>query len=440
MLGIWSDVASYVGKSLLWLAFLALGLAVASFSVGAAFRYGLMTADPETPTWIHATALAGVDALKCVLPAVLLLAWRAQLRGLVVAGVAVWFGLTLLSVWAVVSIDTLARSAHTAVEERASDAVADLRANIERSLASLAQMGSVRPAAAIEAELKADRLNPLFAASEGCTKPTSATARVYCQRDGRRFSELATAVKAEQLQDRIDSARRQLEEALRSKPLTKANAELLLLADLTAMPSDRIGFVRAILLALLVSVAPDVALMLGAGLRPAWRAYVSPAVSTRDAPALPQPAEEAENTGVTPRPALATSKAGDTASPPMAANDDVVRGHRTHPTGQPRHPVSPGCGGQISRQVNRSQLRLVVGSNVAAFARERLVQAKGTRTAAGDIRREYEIWCQTRGETVTDWNRFGYELADLGYGKHKSRGVVRYVDVCLARPRTAAAS
>ena len=121
------------------------------------------------------------------------------------------------------------------------------------------------------------------------------------------------------------------------------------------------------------------------------------------------------------RPVLKTSLR-DEADPPS----NVVPMARDR--GREPRPTMAQLGGTKASKVDVVDGR----SHVAEFVRARLHSAAGKSLSASELRAAYETWCAGNGRPPISQQRFGAELAGLGFAKWKSCGLIRYRDLQLA--------
>ena len=83
-------------------------------------------------------------------------------------------------------------------------------------------------------------------------------------------------------------------------------------------------------------------------------------------------------------------------------------------------------------ETKASNVGIVDGrSHVAEFVRARLYSAAGKSLSASELRAAYATWCAAKGHPPMPQQRFGAELAVLGFTKWKSCGLIRYRDLQL---------
>ena len=70
-------------------------------------------------------------------------------------------------------------------------------------------------------------------------------------------------------------------------------------------------------------------------------------------------------------------------------------------------------------------------AHLPAFLQQRLRKASGWSLGFKELRAAYETWCSAHGYEPLSVPRFAGELKELGYGKWKSCGVIRYRDLQL---------
>ena len=59
--------------------------------------------------------------------------------------------------------------------------------------------------------------------------------------------------------------------------------------------------------------------------------------------------------------------------------------------------------------------------SVGQFVEARCVVARQCHALAGELYREYQLWCERAGESALSQQRFGRELKDRGYSQMKDQ-------------------
>lgn len=262
--------AAVAVRAIGWMILFVIALSVASLSVIYAWRYGLSFssggASPETT----AAGFALFDVLKIVLLLVAAHLWINGTRyqafmcsGLASVGV-------LMSLWAVFAMTAIDRAATDAKAIAKSTINYDLRAELSASERRVSELGDPAPLKAIEAELDGFKADSRWRTTAECNPLNVAPrSRRFCEALALKQAARERASEADRLRVRIFEIRERLQSdtAVNSTP---ASAELKLIATLTHGDPEKIGFLRALAVALAIEIvgafAPGMLWMV----RPTW--------------------------------------------------------------------------------------------------------------------------------------------------------------------------
>ncbi len=249
-----------------WLGFVVIALGVAAFSVNAAYRYGIATANGADP-WQQGVLFAISDVFKFAAFIISPFLWG---RSRVLASGAFGVGLLLcgLSIWAVLSSELIDRAALASTSSQIEKGVGQRERDIGRLEAALAGVKALRPAAMVDAEISALRRDRRFTNTAGCTDATASASREFCIGHDRLIAELAGGQQAAEIRRQIDVLRR---DQRQEGAVKVASPELAMLAKFTGMPVDEIGVWRALALAVVIELAGAIGMAAIEPLRPSGR-------------------------------------------------------------------------------------------------------------------------------------------------------------------------
>jgi hypothetical protein len=346
--------------------------------VAANVAFGLLlTSGPER--WLYGSAFGLLDSFKSVLPILAVSAFENGNAGKARVTVALFLVLSVLSFSAEIGLYATTTGSETG-EARATHAKYQEAGAVKRDLDErLGKLGETRPAAEIDAEITAAKLNKAFTRSKECAEATADESRTFCSRFARLNGEFARALQADELRDRIDEASTRLagmNTAAAFKPIDpQAETLARLAAPVAALSPETVRTVLAVLIALLIEA--------GSGLGP-WLAsgHVAPAKARlKDAPTVP---EEIAAPEIAPEP-----------EQPSAAE---IKPERCH---------------------------------IEVWLEEGVTARKGGHVTAAEMLASYRGWCAQNGREANAQTALGTRLAELGYAKAKVAGRIRYTDLAL---------
>ncbi len=238
---------------LAWLVGLVVALFAASLTVMASYTFGLTTSLVSANLEHNALAFAGLDAIKCVLPVAVVLAWR---KGHRVTSCGLALGLVILlgaSLFAATMNATTGSTRREAAGEAAAQRLADLRATLARYTRELEGLGTPKPQDQAKAAVDRHAASPKWKEAKGCTvggvPPGSFN---YCQTYNVLLGELAASSRAEELHRLIAVTEAEIKAATTTDAVATANPLITRLAD--ALDLDRRAIVPAWAIALTIAV------------------------------------------------------------------------------------------------------------------------------------------------------------------------------------------
>jgi hypothetical protein len=362
----------------------ALGLAL--ISIGANFWFGtLLTTGEER--WLYGAVFSLLDALKTVLPVMAAGALAVGLRAKALTACVVFAILTTLSFTAEIGLYATTKSEAVGDAAAAHEKYTQAKAAKEKADADLATIGVTRPAGEIEGDVAALKRDRLYDRSKACSVATAAESRELCAHLDRLAGERDRALEAAGLRQAAANAsvalsKQDVAAAMRKiDPQAETLAKLFAVAGVAVEP-DTVRTGLAVLIALLIE--------LGSGLGP-WLAAPSAAPRKSDAKMAPAMAAEA--------------RVG-----PVLELEAVEL-----------QPAKPDAGEDL----------------VARWAAASLVKRRGAFVLAAEARASYEAWCAVDGAEPLNATAFGKAMTELGYGRDKVGGRMRYECVALTAAKPA---
>lgn len=426
-------------------------LAVASVSIGFAYRYGLQKASPGLPVEFQAGGIAALDVVKLILLLVAALAFRGGRCTVAVGAFVLWVLLVLLSVTTVVSADSVLRADRSGTEVKAKQSVAGLQAQFDRATARLSLIPEARSVAVMDRLIAAERAKYQWIASKRCAAPDGGELARYCSGLHRLDAAREAAGEADLLRGIITGLAPKLVAAHDAVPAAAADADVALLAEVTGLRKERVALFWPMLFALLLQITPDCGMAILMAIRPgATRGPQSGAASHAPAaalsalpqpaqPALPQPALPALPQPALPQPALhfapqqgqqgqqgrAAARAERRGVPACPqATDGSPALAAPPPPGQAAWPAlpwtpvpQPALPEEFARRVKSAAVRALVDT---------LDWGPDKRSVAGDLLAAYDRLRGERGWPAIDAGTFGvllrHEVERAGGFKKKSNG------------------
>ncbi|MGO9544426.1 MAG: hypothetical protein ACLPPF_06485 [Rhodomicrobium sp.] len=344
----------------------AVGIGLCSIAATACFGL-IFSQGPER--YIYASIFGFLDASKLVLPSVASFALENGHKNGARIGVAIYLMLALLSGTAHVGLYATVKSEVIGGAGAAREKYDAAKAEKKALEADLANLGSVRPAGTIEAELSTKRLDARYTRSRGCSDVTVADSRALCAEVAALAGEKANALQVEKVKGKLEDADGRMRELDVAAALRSADPQAEQLASLTGFSQDSVRLWMAIILSVMIELGSSLLLDVAA---------VGKRVSPPNSADLP-----VQNS---------VQAAWITATPPEPADssvEDWVRG---------------------ALQTKRN------GTTTCTAARE--AYERGVRAAGG---------------IPVSPNAFGRAMTGLGYKRKKKSGHFHYTGVVLAQ-------
>lgn len=189
-----------------------LALIAASMSMNGIFLYS----QGKTPgeAWVFVVLSIAVDCFKALLPILIAEAWINGARVKATAGAMLLTVLVCFSFGSSLGYAALNRGFQAESRNHATGELRDLERQVARIDGDLARLGEVRPAAVIERELAALRVERAWEQSKGCSDVALREAREFCR-------------SYRSVESDLDKARASAELALRRTQLRERMAQLV---------------------------------------------------------------------------------------------------------------------------------------------------------------------------------------------------------------------
>ncbi|MFY0613087.1 MAG: hypothetical protein JXQ99_16270 [Hyphomicrobiaceae bacterium] len=421
----------------------ALALALIVLSAGLNFTAGRAIWGSEVAHWglSIAVGLVLVDLAKFALSVTSADAWRdgRLLRAGIIALLVLLFA--ALSVAASFQLGRQFQAEALGVVKAKQSTIAELKAQRSRFETELATYGAVPSPIVVERHLNSMRFDRRWQSSEGCTKATAKRSRDFCAEHGKRFAQLAAAVKADKLRTRIDKYAEQITQRTTGETETVRLAGLATAATWLDVETDDLATVLMILIACAFEVsaiaiwtlAPRPSLVPNTSADPSASAgaqYTEADTFERVTNSTPSTTPNAspkqvsrgrQNTSVNTSP---NTSAADTFAD-VFDGGNITR-LKPHTTGvsvdQTRHPsvcrVSSAQVVQIT-SANTSpkhvSLSVQITDQVEVFADMFLAQRSNAKAAAADVFETYAAWSSKRDMKPLSKTAFGRRMTALGF-------------------------
>lgn len=232
-------------------------------SIAATACFGLLFA-PGPERYIYGAIFGFLDGAKLVLPSVSSFAAENGHKNRARIGLAIYAVLALLSgaahlgLYATVKSEVIGGAG--AAREKYEAAKAEKKA-LEDELANL---GKVRPAGTIEAELASKKLDARYSRSKSCTDVTVADSRTLCAEVAALEGEKENALRAQRLRGKIEDADGRLRGIDVAAALRSADPQAEQLATLTGLSQDRVRLGMAIILSVMIELGSSLLLDIAA--------------------------------------------------------------------------------------------------------------------------------------------------------------------------------
>ena len=358
--------------------------AAALLAVSAAmnWRFGYSLGKSELDSQLLGAASVAADVLKALIPFFIFAAIRNRQWPQAAAAGLLWGVVLTYSLTSALGFSALNR-ADTQGQRKADAATYEsIKADLDKAREQLAWVPQHRPAATVEAEIAAKKQSKRWHTTNECANATTNGSRTFCRELNLLEAEMAAAVGASQMQERIDSLRTSLAAATSSVALAGADPQATVLANLSGQNEELIETALTVLVALLVELGSSLGFFVALS---TWKFH-----------------ERREPETV----AMATSVAVPVTGAVISANDN--------------------------RSVVAAPAKLVAPqTDVERFANDRIEPAEGETLTATELYEDYCDWCEEHRRERMTMPAWGRQFSELGFAKKKSHGLIQYASIRL---------
>ncbi|MCH9806693.1 MAG: hypothetical protein K0U74_03085 [Alphaproteobacteria bacterium] len=238
-----------------------IALALAGVSIACNYRFGLTLA-PGLDGTIYAVLGAVADALKALLPILIVAAWRHREPVRVVVGTATFVVLATYSLTSAFGLYATSRSTSVSDVEIVKVEDQRLASEIESVRRDLDALGINTPPAAIAAQIAAAKHNRRWETSKGCSDATAEASRALCSEIASLEASLATAQRSSKLRERLQVLQSERNGIDVSKVVKAADPQSEALARLTGATQADVRLGLAVLIAVLIELGSGFGLFL----------------------------------------------------------------------------------------------------------------------------------------------------------------------------------
>ena len=351
---------------------------------------------------ILGAASAAADCMKALVPFFFFAAWRNRMWSQAGASAVVWAVVTAYSLTSALGYAALSRADTTGARSVQSQTYQDVRSDMKRAQDELGWIPQHRPVATIHAEIEGLKGQKAWGWSEGCTKPDGKPERQLCDKVRADEAEQGSALKADELEKRIETAQAKLPNASQTGS-TEADPQAAVLAALLGkvLPGVKIADVQTMMVvfvALLLEVGSGLGMYVAFS---QWRLY------DVKAPSAPR---------IVPVTQVATI---NTAAVAVAAQPAV------------QQIAKPRSGANDNRSAPAVTRMVAPETDVERFYKESIDVTDGSSLTATELYEDYCAWCETKAKEPLALPTFGRAFGELGVKKEKIAGRIRYIGIAL---------
>jgi len=364
------------------------------------YRFGLSLGKTELDGQIYGAASAAADVMKALIPFFLFAAIKNKAWSQAAASMLVWGVVTAYSLTSAFGHAALNRFDVAGQRAHESAVYDSTRSDLASAREQLAWIPQHRPMMAVQAEVDGLKNSKRWRTTKGCTDATIKVSIAFCDQYRSLSAELASASKADALNERILKAQTQLA-GFSSGANQHADPQAAVLAKLTGIDLEKIQLAMTVFIALLLEIGSALGMYIAFS---QWRIY------DRHAPAAPRMATVSTAAAAVAVPEAPPQVAVAIEKPRSGANDN--------PTEEVAVPVAPP--------------RLVAPENdVERFYKEKVETQDGSSLTATALYEDYCAWCEEQEKEPLALPTFGREFGELGVQKAKIAGRVRYIGIAL---------
>jgi hypothetical protein len=380
----------------------ALALALSGMSIACCFVFGTHLA-PGREGELYGILGGVADALKAFLPLAIGGALAASQKGRALAGAAMFLVFSAYSFTSELGLYALSREAVASDVQAGKEGYEAAKAERARIASRLKELGPQRPTGAVTADIVAVKQNLHWERSGQCGRPSWSAERTFCGGYEKLQGELASAGEADRLRGQDEKAAVKLSGFGLAAVMRSSDPQSEALGRFTGFSAQSVRDALAVLVAALIELGSGLGLWVAAGgARHGERKEESCALTAKAAPVEPPVAPHVEAVG---QPASPRPRRKRTAKPRKAlgVGAKVIQFRKAGPAIDP----------------------------VKAFLETCCAERSGSEAKAADLHRAFRAWAESKDHPALSPKAFGSRLADLGFGRQKRGGVVRYSGLAL---------
>jgi hypothetical protein len=445
-----------------WLVALGALLYAAMQSVGITYQYNLTIQANDQAFGQMALFWAALHAANIVIvPGLISILWDKSYRAYAVTVGAMSALFIAVAVFNITSVGVMGRADATGLQAKKERIVRDLRAELKAAEDRINEMGVRQSPAQLEAEMKAEQQNVLWASTKGCTDATAVNSRTYCANWSRLFGQLAGAQEAERQRAKVEEVRKQIAEAERSSSGGGIGADDQAISSILGVEVELARLLRSAVYSTIAEVGLFIFILAIWEIRPSRRnrtsqvngatesakssTNVSDLSFTSSMPATDPPqrhrTRRSRRQAVTLPSAQVLSFPGSTIASRSSAPQSDRRDNPREGNGVCYHVAGTAALAIVSEPSDASALSPSLSSRDKAHERhpktienillECVERVEGPSESATDITVAVQARCAKDGATVPSQKLIGIALVRLGFKKWKRNGIVRYKDIQL---------
>ena len=388
------------------------------------FGFGLGKTPLESQ--ILGAGSVGADALKALIPFLVLYAVKHRSWVQAAAGILVWTICTTYSLTS--SLGFAAHNRADTVGERtiAATQYGDLRAQLKHVNAKLGWIPQHRSVAEVDADINAildkrikkgrDRGKTIGQVTKNFTN-TSWYSRKYGDKVLNLRKELAIAKNAEKLEAEKATLAAKLENTS-TKSVITADPQAAILTELTGLSTEKVRLGLIVLLSLLVEIGSGLGFFVVLG---GDRAKAIRAQQKAEAKAIARAEAQAK----------AEAKAKAKAEVPATAQVEKVE---TKPEAEVVTSPAKATTANVANDntpSRRPTVPLISSNELKDYYVDRIAMQDGTSITASALYEDYCSWAESRNKEPMTLPAFGRQFGEIGIQKAKIAGRIRYINVKL---------
>lgn len=249
--------------------FSAIGLMSSLFMLIASLfmNYLFLSSLGKTPFEGHVLGAvsASADILKALLPFYIAWAWQQKRYSIVIPGILIWGLFAGFSLLSAVGFSAQNRSVVNELNTDRSTRKSELKIELKRLKIQRAELSKHRSREAVKEAIEGHKQNSRWQTTKGCREATLKSSRVYCRTYFALRAELATAKKADELNQALKNLSEQLGKVTAKHDKNGIGAQVKTLQSILSLSSETLNLFLTILIAVLVEVGSSLGPYLSLG-------------------------------------------------------------------------------------------------------------------------------------------------------------------------------